>query len=90
MFVARVLQDRHRHFEELGIDVWIGVELAARLAQQKFGVLLVSQTISRDMFGLEADRFFQGRAPLRRGLTGQPKHKNNIDICESRRAQNGK
>ena len=74
MFVSGVVQDRHRHFEKLGVAVCVLLELATGVPSKKIGIFLVSQAIGGDVLGLQGNRFFDRRSPLRDRLAGQAEH----------------
>src|SRR6266487_5989436 len=90
MFVSGVLQDRHGRLEKLAVHVCILTKFAVRVAQKKFRVLLVSQTIGGDMLRLERDGFLQRQSPLLNGLAWQAEHQIDVDVREPDCAQKTK
>src|ERR1700693_6146161 len=78
LLVARVFQHRHREIEKLRVGIGVLPKLAAGVTQKEFGVFLVSQTVSRNVFRPEGDRSLQGLTPLVDGLSRQSKHQ--IDV----------
>src|SRR5581483_9303827 len=83
MFVAGCLQHGHAKLEKAGVCVCILEKFTTRMAQKEVSVLLVRETISRDVLRLQVHRSLQRKFPLLDSLAGQTEHEIDIDVHES-------
>ena len=70
VLVASPLECRHRQLKKARFRFIMRGKFAALESCEKLSVLFVGETVGRNMFGLEHDRFLQGLAPLHFRLSG--------------------
>ena len=90
LLISRLAQHLHRSLEELRIGIGIGAQFPFGVPQEKFRILFVGQTVSGNMFGMQSDRSLKRRLPIVKRLSRQTEHQINVQIVETRIAQDVK
>jgi uncharacterized protein (DUF362 family) len=85
---AGAFQGFHRHFKEIRIERRIGQIFRAAHSQEIFGILLVSETVRRNMLGPDSESLLQGCPPLFATLSGNAENEVQVDIIKAGLAKN--